>query len=145
MITLFGSLFGFFSAMVPELLRFVRDRDDRAHEIALLKLQLEQAASGRAERLDEIRLEQSASERIALYKTYHTGVEWVDALNGTVRPVLAYAFFLLYAIVKLWQFSMVDGALPWTLHSLWGQEDQAIFAGIISFYFGQRAFLKMRK
>jgi GH24 family phage-related lysozyme (muramidase) len=39
----------------------------------------------------------------------------VDALNGTVRPVLAYAFFLLYAGVKYAQALtfMHGGALPW--------------------------------
>jgi len=60
------------------------------------------------------------------------------ALNGTVRPVIAYSFFALYASVKAIQFS---ANLPWLL---WTAEDQAIFAGIISFYFGQRAMSKLR-
>jgi hypothetical protein len=70
----------------------------------------------------------------------------VDALNGTVRPVLAYSFFLLYFVIKYMQFSMVDLAdpFPWQLEMLWSVEDQAIFAGIISFYFDQRAMSKVR-
>jgi hypothetical protein len=67
------------------------------------------------------------------------GIRWVDALNGTVRPVIAYSFFILYALVKGMQFS---AGLPWLL---WTEEDQAIFAGIISFYFGQRAMSKLRQ
>jgi len=41
---------------------------------------------------------------------------------------------------------MVDLAspLPWHMEMLWSLEDQAIFAGIISFYFGQRAMSKVR-
>ncbi len=54
------------------------------------------------------------------------------------RPVIAYSFFILYALVKVMQFS---ADMPWLL---WTAEDQAIFAGIISFYFGQRAMAKLR-
>jgi hypothetical protein len=72
----------------------------------------------------------------------------VDALNGTVRPVLAYAFFLLYFTVKCMQFALIDWGqppLPWQVQALWGAEDQAIFAGIIAFYYGQRAMGKARR
>ncbi|MFO1242038.1 MAG: hypothetical protein U1E36_02395 [Rickettsiales bacterium] len=34
------------------------------------------------------------AESRALYQTYNTGIRWVDTLNGTVRPVIAYNFFL---------------------------------------------------
>lgn len=144
MITLLGSLFGFLSAMLPEGLSFLRERADREHELKILSLQMEQQRLGHTQRLDEIRVQSDSAEMRALYKTYQSGVEWVDALNGTVRPVLAYSFFLLYAVVKLYQFGESDMSLPWTVERLWGEEDQAIFAGIISFYFGQRAFRKAR-
>ena len=61
-----------------------------------------------------------------------------------MRPVLAYAFFLLYASVKWLQLSILNFDLDAAAHILWSGEDQAIFSGIISFYFGQRAFRKMR-
>ncbi|MBN8531560.1 MAG: hypothetical protein J0L97_06855 [Alphaproteobacteria bacterium] len=99
---------------------------------------MQQQAQGHANRLEEIQTQADIAESRALYRTYNTGIRWVDALNGTVRPVIAYAFFLLYAVVKAMQFS---ADLPWLL---WTEEDQAIFAGIISFYFGQRAMSKMR-
>lgn len=74
-------------------------------------------------------------------------MKWLDALNGTARPVLAYAFFLLCFVIKCMQFSMVDltDPLPWQLEMLWPAEDQAIFAGIISLYFGQRTISKVRQ
>jgi hypothetical protein len=80
-----------------------------------------------------------------LYKTYSTGIHWLDALNGTVRPLLAYAFFALYALTKLLQFSLIDDTIPASIYILWQDEDRAIFVGIISFYFGQRAMAKVRK
>jgi hypothetical protein len=97
-----------------------------------------QQAQGHANRLEEIHVEADIAESRALYRTYNTGIRWVDALNGTVRPVIAYSFFILYASVKIMHFS---ADLPWLL---WSEEDQAIFAGIISFYFGQRAMSKLR-
>jgi hypothetical protein len=147
MVTLLSSLIGFIGAMVPDVFALLRERQDRQFEREMLALQLKQQELGRSERLDEVRARTDAAEARALYQTWKTGVEWVDALNGTVRPVLAYAFFLLYASTKLLQWGLLDTAspLPWQVQALWGEEDQAIFAGIISFYFGQRAFGKLRK
>lgn len=139
MITVLASLFGFLSSMLPELVGLYKDRADREHEIKLLMLQLEQQKQGHTARLEEIRIGAEGAHSHALYRTWYSGIRWVDALNGTVRPVIAYAFFLLYAGVKVAQ---MESGLPWLL---WNEEDQAIFAGIISFYFGSRAFGKGRK
>lgn len=146
MMTLLGSLLGFVSAAFPDLLKLWRDRADRQHELTILRMQMEQAAQGHQQKLEEINTQADIAESRALYKTYYSGIKWVDALNGTVRPVLAYAFFILYFVIKCMQFTMVDltSPLPWHMDMLWSVEDQAIFAGIISFYFGQRAMSKVR-
>jgi hypothetical protein len=149
MITLLGSLLGFISSTFPSLLKMWQDSSDKQHEITLLKMQMEQQAQGHTERLDEINAQADITESAALYKTYTTGIDWVDALNGTVRPVIAYAFFILYALVKLLSYAAVanSNAVPFVvLHdTLWTEDDAAIFAGIISFYFGQRAMSKVRQ
>jgi hypothetical protein len=136
MMTLLGSLLGFLGSLIPELLKLFQSGRDRAHELEILKLQLEQQRLGSADRMEEIRTTNAAIEAVALYKTYATGIGWVDALNGTVRPVIAYAFFALYAALKVIQ---PDPAMPWS------EEDAALFAGIISFYFGQRALQKQQR
>ena len=68
----------------------------------------------------------------------------MDALNASVRPVLAYAFFMLYSYAKYMQYQyLVTMLTPDDLIDLlWSIEDQAIFASVIGFYFGQRAFAK---
>ena len=137
MITLLGTLLGFLGAAFPDFLKLLRDKADREHELKILALQMEQARQGGAQRLEEIRTGADIAESQAIYKTWASGIRWVDALNGTVRPVIAYAFFLLYAGVKCAQMTHT----PWLM---WNEEDQAIFAGIISFYFGQRAMGKLR-
>ena len=147
MITLLGALLGFAGSAFPEFIKMWKDSSDKKHEITLLQMQMQQQAQGHSERLEEITAQADIAESVALYKTYTTGIGWVDALNGTVRPVIAYAFFLLYASVKLLAYNALpDVGVPFVVvyDTLWTQDDAAIFAGIISFYFGARAMNKVR-
>ncbi len=149
MITLLGSLLGFISSTFPSLVKLWQDASDKKQELAIMQLQMQMQAQNNQERLEEINTQADITESAALYKTYNTGISWVDALNGTVRPVLAYAFFILYAVVKLMSYGALpnNGSVPFVmLHdTLWTEDDGAIFAGIISFYFGQRAMNKLRE
>lgn len=146
MMTLLATLLGFISSTFPDLLKLWKDGADRKHELEILKLQLEQQRQGHVNRLEEIQVAADSVEARALYKTYNVGIKWVDALNGTVRPVLAYSFFLLYTAVKYAQISMLLDYSPIgeALSLIWHEEDQTIFAGIVSFYYGQRAMSKTR-
>ena len=85
--------------------------------------------------MQEIQVQADSAETEALYKTYFTNIKWVDALNGCVRPIIAFAFFLDYVIVKLLILHYPDSA---TL--IWSEEDAAIFGAVIGFYFGNRSF-----
>ncbi len=144
MTTLLASLIGFISSVFPEIFKLWRDKSDKQHELAILQLQIQNAQADRDIRREEIGVYADIAESQALYKTYNTGVTWVDALNGTVRPVITYAFFFEYVLIKYMQYTMIGDQAPLFqyLDILWTQEDQAIFAGIISFYFGQRAMNK---
>jgi len=146
MIALLGSLIGFISSLAPDLFKLLADRRDKAHELDVLEAQIEMQKLGVSQHLEEIRLQTDA----AMYQAAHapqqiTGIHWVDALNASVRPVIAYAFFALYAAIKVMKFATLSGNnLPWQIDMLWTDEDLAIFSGIISFYFGSRA-LKARQ
>ncbi len=162
MIALLSTLVGFISSAAPEFIRMFTDSRDRSHEIALLKLQMayEEKNLGRerAARLEEIQLAAATRESELLNArpgtaANVTGIHWVDALAGSVRPVLTYAFFLLYFLVKCGQYHvMMSPALPWlssmsaaeALVSLWTEEDIAIFSAVIGFWFGNRTMLKAR-
>ena len=128
MIALVSALLGFVSSAVPDLLKLFRDGKDRAHEISLLKLQMEyeqtrqqtvaagqqQMAQTQLQAIEiqtQVAQEQILNERL---KDNLTGIHWVDALAGAVRPILTFAFFGLYALVKLAQFYLLmHPALPW--------------------------------
>lgn len=146
-VTLIASFFGFLASLVPESMKLYQERKDREHELAIMEKQLQQQATGHSQRLEEVRIRAEAIESRALYRTYQTGIRWVDAFNGTVRPALAYAFFILYAGVKSTQLHYFGETIAGPFDKvllLWNAEDQAIFAAIISFYFGQRAIQRAK-
>ena len=144
MITLLASLVGFISSILPEAIKYFKDINDKRHELDLLDRQLEYSKSNLGKSIEEIHVSRDIFENASLYSTYKTDIDWVDALNGTVRPMLAYCFFLMYLAVKYFQYKaicMSDNVVEY-LEVIWNIDDQAIFAGIISFYFGQRTFRK---
>lgn len=147
MITLLASIAGFVTAAIPEFFKIFADRHRKSHELAILDREIEIQEKGLSRRLDQIGQNADISEIKALYSTYKSGIGWADALNASVRPVLAYSFFGLYAAVKLLQYQILinSDAQHLVAELLWTIEDQAIFAGIISFYFGQRAITKRMK
>ncbi len=149
MLTLLGSLLGFVTSAFPDLLGLFRDRQDRMHELAILDRQMEQAKLGHQQRLEEIEVQADIAESKALYKhDQPVGVAWVDTLRASVRPIITYAFFGLFASVKgsgLYVLITVEGLLfAEALPQIWDPETQALFAAVMSFWFGSRTFTKMR-
>ncbi len=168
MIAFLSALLGFVSSAVPDFIKLFRDGRDRAHEITLLKLQMEydrekfasansENAAMRMQYLQAIEMHTQTQNEAILndrVKDSITGIHWVDALSGSVRPTITYAFFVLYVLVKCAQFSMLlSPSLPWqnnlsvaqALVSLWTEEDVAIFSAIMAFWFGSRALMKAKK
>jgi hypothetical protein len=149
MLTLLGSLLGFVSSAFPDFLNIWKDRADRNHELAILDRQIEANKLNHAQRLEEIHIQADISESKALYThaSQPSGVKWVEALRATVRPVITYAFFGLFATVKLAVLiklldqgvSIMDGLI-----AVWDGETQALFAAVMTFWFGQRALAKYR-
>ncbi len=145
MITILASLVGFLSSVFPEMLKFFKDINDKKHELSIMQQQIEISKISNKAMLNEIFIAKDIKDQENLYSTYSTNITWVDALNGTVRPVLAYCFFLMYLIVKFMQYNTIKNSsfIVEYIDIIWNIDDQAIFAGIISFYFGQRNFRKI--
>ena len=145
MVTLLASLSGFFSALFPQIIKYFFDKNDKKHELEVLRLQLEASKGSRRSKLEAAKIDFDIVEVKNLYSTYKSGISWVDALNASVRPVIAYSFFIIYSIIKFLQYHKLSDSLTHMelYEILWTLEDQAIFAGIISFYYGQRAISKI--
>jgi hypothetical protein len=149
MLTLLGSLLGFLGSAFPQILKLFQEAHDRRHELAILNLQMEQQRQGHQQLLEEIQRDGDIKQSLALYQhdSQPAGYKWVEALRASVRPVLTYAFFLLFAAVKIaGLYTMVgfDGmSLAVALPLIWDAETQALFAAIMTFWFGQRAMGKL--
>ena len=85
MITLFASIAGFITSIIPELIRFFKDRQDKKHELEILNMQIKYSLELKNREIEEINLIKDIESQNILYSTYNIGINWVDALNGLVR------------------------------------------------------------
>jgi len=147
MVTLLASIAGFISSIIPEIIKYFKDINDKKHELDILNKQIEYNATNAAKSLEEIHISRDILEQASLYSTYKTEIKWVDTLNGSVRPILAYSFFLMYVGVKYLQYKAISSSayIIEYMEIIWSIDDQAIFAGIISFYYGQQTFRRVWK
>ena len=171
MITLFSTLISFLAGGLPKLLDFFQDKSDKKQEMALAQLQtaheleMQKAGFAAQARVEEIRLDQiqaqsaaqttqstiqaQQAEMQALYAhdmSLNEGTsQWVKNFRALVRPIITYGFFFLLVFI--------DAGLFWygwnkgedfkiLADMLWDNETQALFASIIAFHFGGRAFGK---
>jgi hypothetical protein len=76
-----------------------------------------------------------------------SGVKWADALSTSVRPVITYWFMALYCAAKTAAFAAaVTAGAGWgaaILHA-WTEADQALWAGVLNFWFLGRVFDRVR-
>lgn len=151
MLTLLGSLIGFLGSAIPEFIKLWREGKDREHELAILDRQMEMQKLGHTQRLEEIQIAADIAESQMLhnYANHPTGVAWVEALQASVRPIITYAFFLVFAVVKLavlLSLLLADGnSFADALQKTWDEETQGLFAAVMSFWFGSRQIAKMRR
>lgn len=76
-----------------------------------------------------------------------TGVKWVAGLSSSVRPVITYWFMALYCAAKSASFaSAVTAGTGWDVAILhaWTEADQALWAGVLNFWFLGRVFDRVR-
>jgi hypothetical protein len=76
-----------------------------------------------------------------------SGVKWADALSVSVRPVITYWFMALYCAAKTAALTAaVTAGAGWgtaILHA-WTEADQALWAGVLNFWFLGRVFDRVR-
>ncbi|MDC0349174.1 hypothetical protein OAN21_02060 [Alphaproteobacteria bacterium] len=151
MLTLLGSLLGFVGSFIPELFKYFRDKSDQSHELAILDRQVDMMKLRHSQNIEDLQMIGETEALKILYKyPQKMDVRWVDALSGSVRPLITYAFFVLYLSMKgvqiygLWKSLPVEG---WEnlLMKIWHEEDQVLFATVMSFWFGQRALMRKLK
>jgi len=171
MLTLLSTLVSFLMGGLPKILEVFQDRQDKSHEIKLAQMQIERelqlAAAGfvaqqRIEeiKLDEIRTQTQSAEKVSLIDAQKAEMnaiyahdtslnagtsKWMKDLRASVRPVITYGFFfLLVGIDAVIAYKGLTSGVDFVqlAEQLWDNETQALFASIIAFHFGGRAFGK---
>ena len=171
MLTLLSTLISFLMGGLPKLLAFFQDRADKMHELALAQMQIQRELELRKagfeaqERIENIRSDQLATESAANTQQVLIGAQqaemqaiyahdtamnegtsqWMKNLRASVRPVITYGFFFLLMFVDIagfWYGYYMSVPFDDMLNMLWDSDTQALFASIIAFHFGGRAFGK---
>lgn len=146
MLSLLGSLLGFGTSFLPKLLGFFEEKRDQAHELRLMDKQLEQQKALGAQKLQMMHVDADIREGEALLKhdsgLHRRASQWVINLAATVRPIIAYLFFMeFFALTALLAFKLITLDF---YNAIWNEPMQAIFASVIGFYFGSRTFNRNR-
>lgn len=154
--TLLGGLLGGVFRIAPEVLKFMDRGSDRSHELAMQDKALEFEKLRGAQRMDEIGATADAAWSTGAIETLKeaiksqgekTGVKWVDALSASVRPVLTYWFMAIYCAAKTAAFAAaVSSGAGWGTAAIasWTEADQALWSGVLNFWFVGRVFDKVK-
>jgi hypothetical protein len=73
---------------------------------------------------------------------------FINSLRAFVRPFITYVFFSAFIGVKVvvvWHTVGSGGDLMQAIEVAWDDETEALFAAVMSFWFGSRAMPKMKK
>ena len=98
---------------------------------------------------DEIQTQTAAGERTALYQhdiEIGKGAStWVVNLRAMVRPAITFGLFGLLVCVELFGFYFAvhtGTSYQLAMSNLWSSDMQTVWASIVAFHFGTRAFAK---
>lgn len=154
--TLLGGLLGGAFRLAPEILKWLDRKGERGHELAMQDKALEFEKLRGAQRMGEIGAAadgawntgaiEALKEAVAA-QGQRSGIGWADALSASVRPVITYWFMALYCAAKTATFAAgVSAGVGWgdaILHA-WTDADQALWAGVLNFWFLGRVFDRVR-
>ena len=146
MLSMLGSLLGFGTSFLPRILDYFKEKRDKAHELSMMDKQLEQQLQLGAQKLQMMHVDADIREGEALLKhdaaLNRAASQWVVNLSASVRPVMTYLFFIEFFALTV---AVNAGWLGWEdYQTIWDEPMQAIFATVVSFWFGSRTFNRNR-
>jgi hypothetical protein len=142
MFSLLGSLLGFGTSVIPLMMNYFQDKQDKKHELSLMDKQLEQQIQIGNQKLDMVHVEADIRETEALLKSQtaltKSSSQWITDLAASVRPFITYLLFAEFMALTL---LLAGGYIDNEMYSLiWSDEVVGIWAAVISFWFGSRTF-----
>ena len=148
MLSLLGTLIGFAGSAVPAVLGHFKEKQASKDNLAILEMQGKLAREGVELNLMEFRERAADDEHKRLIQhdiAISKDTSFMGQIRSSVRPVITYLFFSLFAAVKVSALMVAmnnTADFNTAINMVWDAETQAIFAAIISFWFGSRALSK---
>jgi len=145
MIALLGSVLGFGTSFLPQVLAFFQQKQEHKNKLEEMRLRGELQAQGVNLELQVLDKKAEIEETKALYQYANPSSGFAAGLSASVRPVITYAFFALFVATKVViMMQIMADDQPWTVgvDLMFDQETQGLFAAVISFWFGQRSVSK---
>ena len=142
MLSLIGSVLGFGTSFLPKVLNFFEEKRDQKHELSIMDKQLEQQLQLGQQKMQMINVEADIRETEALQKNQAQmtmkSSTWVVNLSASVRPIMTYLLFIEFMLLT---FMLAFGWVNLEMYNrIWSNEIQAVWAAVVSFWFGQRSF-----
>ena len=127
MITILGSLIGFAGSALPKVFDMVNDWQDRKQELAIMDRQIEASKLEHVQKIEALNIQADISETKAIYKHDQSlkTTGFMSALRASVRPVITYLFFTLFAVIKgtaIYGLIYTDGVVwEMAIQTLWDE------------------------
>jgi hypothetical protein len=142
MLSLVGSILGFGTSFLPKVLGYFEEKRDQKHELQMMDKQLEQQLQIGKQKMQMMNIDADIRETETLHKEHATitskSSQWCVNLSASVRPIITYCLFVEFAILTL--SVNMDWITAQQYRMIWNDEFQAVWAAVVSFWFGQRSF-----
>jgi uncharacterized membrane protein len=148
---LLGSVLGFGGSVVPAITDHFKTKANNKFELEKMGKMAELRAAGfdHEMKMFETQAADNEHERLIQHDiSINQGTGIIAGLQKSVRPVITYCFFGLFAVIEitLLMEALEKGTeFSEAINILWDDDTKAIFAAIISFWFGSRAIDKSRR
>ena len=151
--SILGGLVGGVFRVVPEVFKFLDAKNECAHELAMQDKQLEFLKVQGSQKVEEAKVYQEAVDiqalsNVLVAQAQPTGNKFVDFLNTLVRPLTTYVLLCLYIAVKYTTAIALHRAgldAVTIAKTLYTPDDQALFWGIVNFWFLDRVIKAQQK
>ena len=134
MLSLLGSLIGFGGSALPQLLDVFKAKGDRKHEIEKMKVMAELKQQGMdfdMQMYDKMGADKEHARLIAHDTAIMQSTGWTSVLQKSVRPVITYAFFGLFAAIEITLLmNALEVGTPFdqAIQLLWDEDTKAILS-----------------
>lgn len=152
--TLFGGVLGGIFRLAPEVMKLWDRKSEREHELKLLQAEMEFAKVRGEIAMREADARMTVAELDAMQaalkeqgETARAAGRIVAAVSALVRPLVTYAFVIVYFLVKAAAYVLAlqqGGEWKSLLVAMWSQDDMAMLMLVLTFWFVGRVWERQR-